>query len=81
MRTEPSIELEQYRDDPGTGWRKMGGTNRESGEDVLTVVPTREMPVVYRVYKRRWFGLGMLMLLNIVISWGVSNSTFSNTAY
>lgn len=28
--------------------------------------------VVYRVYKRRWFGLGVLMLLNIVVSWGVS---------
>lgn len=33
--------------------------------------------VVYRVYKRRWFGLGVLMLLNIVVSWGVS-SLFSS---
>jgi len=26
----------------------------------------------YRVYKRRWFGLVQLMLLNIVVSWDVS---------
>ena len=26
----------------------------------------------YRVYKRRWFGLVQLVLLNIVVSWGVS---------
>lgn len=27
--------------------------------------------VVYRVYKRRWFGLTQLVLLNIVVSWDV----------
>ena len=26
---------------------------------------------VYRVYKRRWFGLVQLMLLNIIVSWDV----------
>jgi FLVCR family MFS transporter 7 len=26
----------------------------------------------YRVYKRRWFGLCQLVLLNIVVSWDVS---------
>ena len=30
-----------------------------------------EQPV-YRVYKRRWFGLVQLALLNIVVSWDVS---------
>ena len=27
----------------------------------------------YRVYKRRWFGLMQLVLLNIAVSWGVSS--------
>jgi len=26
----------------------------------------------FKVYKRRWFGLGQLVLLNIVVSWDVS---------
>lgn len=33
--------------------------------------------VVWRVYKRRWFGLGQLVLLNIVVSWDVSIYTIS----
>lgn len=28
--------------------------------------------VVYKVYKRRWFGLVQLTLLNIIVSWDVS---------
>ena len=28
----------------------------------------------FRVYKRRWFGLIQLVLLNIVVSWDVSNT-------
>jgi hypothetical protein len=28
--------------------------------------------VVWKVYKRRWFGLGQLVLLNVVVSWDVS---------
>ena len=27
--------------------------------------------VVYKVYKRRWFGLIQLILLNIIVSWDV----------
>jgi FLVCR family MFS transporter 7 len=27
----------------------------------------------YRVYKRRWFGLAQLVLLNVVVSWDVSD--------
>ncbi|KAL8653267.1 MAG: hypothetical protein Q9210_002194, partial [Variospora velana] len=26
-------------------------------------------PPVYRVYKRRWFGLMQLVLMNIIVSW------------
>jgi FLVCR family MFS transporter 7 len=29
----------------------------------------------FKVYKRRWFGLGQLVLLNIVVSWDVSTTT------
>lgn len=42
----------------GTG---MDGTAEEGGN------------VVYKVYKRRWFGLVQLVLLNIIVSWDVSN--------
>ncbi len=31
--------------------------------------------VVYQVYKRRWFGLMQLVLLNIVVSWDVRSVT------
>lgn len=31
----------------------------------------------YRVYKRRWFGLVQLTLMNIVVSWDVSISSVS----
>lgn len=30
-------------------------------------------PPVYRVYKRRWFGLMQLVLMNIIVSWDVSD--------
>lgn len=30
----------------------------------------------FRVYKRRWFGLAQLVLLNIVVSWDVSRSAW-----
>lgn len=32
----------------------------------------------YKVYKRRWFGLIQLTLLNIIVSWDVSNSHTSS---
>jgi hypothetical protein len=31
----------------------------------------------YRTYKRRWFGLIQLTLMNIMVSWGVSQVKFS----
>jgi len=33
---------------------------------------TRSGGMVYKVYKRRWFGLVQLVLLNIIVSWDVS---------
>ncbi len=38
------------------------------------IMPTGERPIEYKVYKRRWFGLVQLVLLNIVVSWDVSIS-------
>lgn len=32
----------------------------------------------FKVYKRRWFGLAQLVLLNIVVSWDVSTFSFSS---
>jgi FLVCR family MFS transporter 7 len=31
-----------------------------------------EPDIIYKVYKRRWFGLVQLVLLNIIVSWDVS---------
>jgi FLVCR family MFS transporter 7 len=45
---------------PGDGDEDVGEGN---GGDV----------VVYKVYKRRWFGLVQLVLLNIIVSWDVSS--------
>jgi hypothetical protein len=65
----------RYRDNTRSSWKAMGDLDHESLEDAPAVVEEEvleEMPVIYRVYKQRWFGLAMLMLLNIVTSWGVS---------
>lgn len=43
-----------------------------SGTDSIQVSSAgSERHVEYRVYKRRWFGLIQLVLLNIIGSWGV----------
>ncbi|KAL8691741.1 MAG: hypothetical protein Q9218_003112, partial [Villophora microphyllina] len=41
-----------------------------------------QTPTVYRVYKRRWFGLLQLVLMNIIVSWDqwLSYSPVANTA-
>ena len=54
----------------------MGGSSKDgsgAGAHALAHAPT-EMPfsTEYRVYKRRWFGLFQLVLLNIIVSWDVS---------
>ena len=48
-----------------------GGPSGQSEQDGI-LAPTIERPVEYKVYKRRWFGLMQLVLLNIVVSWDVS---------
>lgn len=41
------------------------GAPQDHGEEHATPV--------YRVYKRRWFGLMQLVLMNIIVSWDVSS--------
>jgi hypothetical protein len=47
--------------------RPVSGDEEEGGGSVADAESTE-----YRVYKRRWFGLVQLTLMNIIVSWGVS---------
>ncbi|KJZ70419.1 hypothetical protein HIM_10187 [Hirsutella minnesotensis 3608] len=48
-----------------TGNRQIGTFhNDDRGQSF-----TSEMPIQYRTYKRRWFGLVQLCLMNVVVSW------------
>lgn len=48
---------------------ELSGTN--SAELPMMTMEGNGGQVVYKVYKRRWFGLTQLVLLNIVVSWDV----------
>ncbi|KAI0169042.1 MFS general substrate transporter [Hypoxylon sp. FL1284] len=62
---------------------QLGGSNGDDGDDAgfagagarsqevenASVEDGDRGAVVYKVYKRRWFGLAQLTLLNIIISW------------
>ena len=62
-RDRPEYRGEEY----------IGGTSSPSRSTVDNAPPAGE-PIVYKVYKIRWFGLMQLVLLNIVVSWDVSNT-------
>jgi hypothetical protein len=49
-----------------------GPSNALAGEEGHDVVEGEGDVHEYKVYKRRWFGLVQLTLLNIIISWDVS---------
>ncbi|KAG6034141.1 hypothetical protein E4U41_006661, partial [Claviceps citrina] len=57
---------------PGEG-ASVGGIEQHGDESGLGVVPDARSPVVvaaaYRTYRRRWFGLTALTLMNVVVSW------------
>lgn len=57
-------------DENGETRRANNGVGAGSGET------EGGSPRVYKVYKRRWFGLVQLVLLNIVVSWDVSDILF-----
>ena len=64
---------ERYTDngDPGRAPRIMDAV--EETRDPIASVE-------YRVYKRRWFGLMQLVLLNVIVSWDVSVEDMSPIA-
>ena len=46
--------------------------NSDADNGTNTTVIRSDQMVQYKVYKRRWFGLVQLVLLNIIVSWDVS---------
>ncbi|KAL8761570.1 MAG: hypothetical protein Q9194_007676, partial [Teloschistes cf. exilis] len=61
----PVIENTQTRDttasEQSSGSDAVRDARDSSGGD--------QAPTMYRVYKRRWFGLLQLVLMNIIVSW------------
>lgn len=53
--------IRRSRDGGIQGDDERGGITGDSG------------PIVWKVYKRRWFGLAQLVLLNVIVSWDVSS--------
>ena len=70
----PSSSQHPYDDEPGESEmaplqpKAPASSNVQADGQRDTEPPTIE----YRVYKRRWFGLFQLVLLNIIVSWDVS---------
>lgn len=62
-RTETGLTVEEQSPS------ELSGTN--SAELPMVAREANGGQVVYKVYKRRWFGLTQLVLLNIVVSWDV----------
>ena len=58
-----------YTDNPSTAERPSLDAAR-TAESTMPINGPQE--TIYRVYKMRWFGLGQLILLNIIVSWDVS---------
>jgi hypothetical protein len=93
-RSEGEHLLSQYQNDeyPLSNMDDRPSTSAGSDGKIGTVLETRDTrgsaslieqredaPVeTYRTYKRRWFGLLQLILLNVVISWDVSHAQNGN---
>lgn len=76
-----NLNLTQAIKSPAHVEERLLDENRTNTSGTDATLPTSigesESPVRYRVYKRRWFGLVQLVLLNIIVSWGVSmNDSF-----
>ena len=69
-RNKNAIQVEtSYTDDPG----QAGSSGLEPVRTAESTAPINgERQTIFKVYKMRWFGLGQLVLLNIVVSWDVS---------
>jgi hypothetical protein len=59
-------------DGAGEGARGVEGGHTANGD-------AAHGATTYKVYKRRWFGLFQLALLNIIVSWDVSNCLCPNS--
>lgn len=71
---EVPIEMERIGD-AGAGPAALGAVSpghAAPGRGGSTEVAPEAVGVEYKVYKRRWFGLVQLTLLNIIVSWDVS---------
>ena len=64
MRRKDHIQLKD-QNSPGDGVTAV--------DEELTFTPSRQMDdvdtTIYKVYKRRWIGVVIIMLLNIVSAW------------
>lgn len=67
---EVAIEMELGAT-PGSATGGTAGGNGADGASAMSVTAAASERV-YKVYKRRWFGLVELVLLNVVASWDVS---------
>lgn len=73
------IEMASDHEESSTQSRVKGGYADEeshaerSGTDTVAAGEGQrnDDPIVYKVYKIRWFGLFQLVLLNIIVSWDV----------
>lgn len=66
---EVAIEMELGGTMPGDAG--AGANGADDGASAMSVTAAASERV-YKVYKRRWFGLVELVLLNVVASWDVS---------
>ena len=53
------------------GQRSNPGADKTGSAMEMNGMNSESSSVTYKVYRRRWFGLSVLMIMNIVISWGV----------
>lgn len=75
MGWTPWFKEKMRRGDGETNGLENVTSNEEllRGEDGENAGGEAGGEVVWRVYKRRWFGLVQLVLLNVVVSWDVSS--------
>ena len=64
----------RYVDDTGQG-EPSASISRGMEEDTIPISALGGQ-IEYRTYQIRWFGLVQLVLLNIIVSWDVSTSSY-----
>ena len=69
MRSDDELLGEGEEGQPRRDIADQRSGHDANGDDVESNLSGRE----FKVYKRRWFGLAQMVLLNIVVSWDVSS--------